>query len=159
MSRRAITFIGLAALALAAGLIAYAGTRLALRAPAPAEAASSAGQLTWLAREFRLTPAQTAEIDRLQTAYAPICAGHCIAIIDAQDALASADTPAGRADATAELARLKAVCAASTRAHLQSVAACMPPAQATRFLALMEPRVAHTDDRTGAPALSPTSPR
>lgn len=140
------------ALAVAVGLLAYTATRR-LMPPAPTSPTPEA-KLAWLAREFALDAAQVAHIDRLQTAYAPVCEAHCAAIGQAQAALAAAgDDPARRATAKAELARLEKVCAESTRAHLEAVAAVMRPAEGARFLAMMEPRVAHTATRTGAPAL------
>ena len=144
-----------AALILAAGLLGYTLTRQIVPPPAPAEAASPEAQIEWLAREFELTPGQASEIARLQAAYAPICAEHCSAIIRARETLGSSGlSPEARAAAAAELARLERVCAGATRAHLQAVASVMPPGQGTRFLTLMEPRVAHTGDRTGAPSLA-----
>jgi hypothetical protein len=140
-------------LALAAGLLAYFGTRLAMPAPDPAP--DAAAKLAWLSREFSLTPAQTAEIDRLQQAYGPVCMEHCDKIAAAEAALASAHDEPSRAAARRELARVQILCAEATRAHLEAVAAIMPPDQAARFLALMEPRVAHTHGRTGAPDLAP----
>ena len=70
-------------------------------------------------------------------------------------ALASQDT-AALAAADAELARLKEVCAEATLGHLRSLAAHMSPAQAARFLAIMQARVAHHPGRSGAPALAPS---
>ncbi len=149
MNRRVVTLV---LLALTAGLIAFAATRLVLSKP-DAALASPEDRLAWLAREFQLTPEQTAAAERLQIAYAPICKAHCDAIADAEKTLAAAPDDITRAAARAELARLERVCAESTRAHLEAVAALMSPAQAARFLALMEPRVHHTAGRTGAPAL------
>ena len=154
MSRRPILLL---VLVIAAGLLAYGLTRLAMRPPA-AKAESTEAQLDWLAREFHLTDAARAEITRLQAAYEPVCESHCAAIARAQDALRSAGPDAAaRATAETELARLKRLCGESTRAHLRSVAACMPSDDAARFLALMEPRVAHQDTRTGAPSLAPST--
>lgn len=144
-------------LALVAGILGYGATRLALRPPARA-ADSTEAQLDWLAREFSLDKRARAEVARLQSAYEPICESHCAAIGRAQAALKAAiaaDNAAARAAAEAELARLKQICAESTQAHLRAVAAQMPPDQAARFLTLMQPRVAHTVERTGAPALAP----
>lgn len=145
--------LGLALLVLAALALGYFTTARILRSSLPSDAPSPAAKLDWLAREFSLTPAQIAEISRLQADYAPICADHCAAIVTAQETLAAAATPASRAAAEAALARLKEVCATATRTHLHAVAGCMPPAESARFLALMEPRVAHASGRTGAPAL------
>lgn len=157
MSRRALI---IAALVLVAGLSGYGLTLLALRALEPAQASAPEAQLAWLEREFSLSSSACEEIKRLQLAYSPICAQHCAAIARAQKTLKTAvddADPVARAAAEAELARLKQACADSTRAHLKAVASRMPPAQAERFLSLMEPRVAHHDARTGAPALAPAS--
>ncbi len=141
----------IALLALVAGVLGYTVTRRMM--PAAPAAPSAEDKLVWLAREFELGPAQTAEIDRLQVAYEPICAAHCEAIIDAQSGLSAAATPTERAAAEAELEKLKRVCADATRAHLRAVAAVMAPEQGARFLEMMEPRVAHAPDQTGAPSL------
>lgn len=145
--------LGLVLLVLAALALGYFTTARVLQSRLPSDAPTPAAKLDWLAREFSLTAAQIAEISRLQADYAPICADHCAAIVTAQETLAAAATPAARTAAEADLARLEQVCATATRAHLHSVAACMLPAQSARFLALMEPRVAHSPGRTGAPAL------
>ena len=157
MSRRPLLILSLA---LAAGLLAYGVTRVVMRAPAGAATQTTEAQLDWLVREFSLDATARAEIARIQAAYEPVCETHCAAIARAQAALrSSASDPAARAAADAELARLKTVCAESTRAHLRSIAALMQPAQAERFLAMMEPRVAHREDRDGAPALAPSTSR
>lgn len=155
MSRRPVI---LAALALVAGLLGYGLTRLAMPAPEPAEASAPDAQFAWLKKEFAVSDTASAEIRRLQLAYAPICEDHCAAVVRAQAALrAAGDDPAARAAASAELARLKTLCAEATRTHLQAVAAQMPPDQGARFLAMMESRIAHDDARGGAPALTPVS--
>lgn len=157
VSRRPLLLLGLA---LAAGLIAYGLTRVAMRPPAAAEAETPAAQLDWLAREFALSDSARAEAARIQAAYEPICDAHCSAIARAQTALrASSSDSATRAAAETELARLKQVCAESTREHLRAIAALMSPEQAKRFLALMEPRVARRDDHDGAPGLAPADVR
>ena len=155
MSRRPLLLL---ALALAAGLLGYGLTRLAVRTPA-AEAAATEAQLDWLAREFSLDDDARAEVARLQAAYEPVCETQCAAVARVQASLRSAGDSPARAAAEAELARLKRVCAEATQTHLREVAALMPPAEAKRFLVMMEPRVAHRDDRVGAPALSPSDAR
>lgn len=157
MNRRPLLLL---VLAVVAGLLGYGVTRLALRTPA-AELSSADAQLDWLAREFKLDAAVRAEVARLQADYEPICEAHCAAIADAQAALrrSGPNDPAARSLAEAEIERLKQVCAESTQAHLRSVAALMTPDQAARFLAMMQPHVAHQDDRAGAPALAPTLAR
>jgi hypothetical protein len=56
------------------------------------------------------------------------------------------------AEAEAELARLDAVCRASVRAHLESVASLLGPSDGPRYLALVLPRMAAFDHQ-GAPGL------
>ena len=153
MSRRPLLLL---ALALCAGLLGYGLTRLAVRTPV-SEASVTQAQLDWLAREFSLDDATRAKVARLQSAYEPVCETHCSAVARAQAALRAAGPDAAtRATAEAELARLKQICAEATQAHLREVAALMPAAEAKRFLAMMEPRVAHRDDRVGAPTLAPS---
>lgn len=148
MNARAIALV--AALALAGGALGYFATGRMLR---PADAAvTDQAKLDWLEREFALSPDAVAAIRRVQADYAPVCANHCSAITAADRRLAAAP-PAERPAAEAELMRLREVCAIATRAHLESVAACMAPEQGRRFLAMMEPRVAHSPGRAGAPAL------
>lgn len=155
MSRRPLVTV---VLVLVAALLGYGLTRLVLRPPAPDELSSPEARMAWMEREFALSADACAQIKRLQSAYDPVCEKHCAAIVRAQAALrAAGDDPTARAAAQAELARLKQVCAESTRAHLQAVAAQMPPAEAGRFMAMMEHRIAHHDARTGAPALAPAS--
>lgn len=95
-------------------------------------------QMTWLAREFKLTPAQTAAVEKLQAAYQPVCARHCQLIMAARDRLAaSPNDPAVQAEA----AGLVQKCQDATLQHLREVAARMEPTQGRRFLALVEPKV------------------
>lgn len=148
MSRRLLILVPLV---VAAGFLGYALTGLFTSPPPTAPAMID--QLAWLAREFRLTPAQAAEIARLQAAYDPICAAHCSAVAETRAALARAATPEARGAAETELARLEKICAEATRAHLRRVAAALPADQSARFLEMMEPHIAHPADRAGAPAL------
>lgn len=99
-------------------------------------------QVTWLAREFKLSAAQKTAVEKLHHAYLPVCSDHCAAIVDVRERLAF--TPQ---DATlrTELARLERECQQATLAHVRQVAACMDAAQGRRFLALVEPRILHHD--------------
>lgn len=134
MKRGPLLALALTVAVLAAGLLSFGLTRwLAAPAAAPDD------ELAWMQSEFHLTPAQVAAIDRLHDDYAPVCMAHCAAINRARAQLATAPDPAA---ARTELARLEAVCSDATQAHLQRVAAIMPPAQAARFLALTTPKVA-----------------
>jgi hypothetical protein len=95
-------------------------------------------QLAWLTREFQLTPAQTAAVEKLQADYQPVCAGHCQLIMAARTRLA--DSP-GDAAVQTEITRLEQICSDATRRHLHEVSAQMAPEQARRFLALVEPKL------------------
>ena len=117
------------AVAVAAG--SYALTRNLL--PAGEE-----DQLAWLTREFQLTPAQAAAVEKLQADYQPVCAGHCQLIMAARTRLAAAP---GDAAVQMEITRLEQVCSDATRRHLHEVAAQMTPEQGHRFLALVEPKL------------------
>lgn len=149
VNRRAIIIVAL--LAILGGASGYFATHHMLGGHDAA--VSDETKLDWLAREFALAPDAIAAIRRVQAEYAPLCAEHCAAIAVADRKVAAA-SPADRAAAEAELMRLREVCAKATRAHLESVAACMPAEQARRFLAMMEPRIAHVPGRAGAPVLN-----
>jgi hypothetical protein len=113
-------------LALAAAALAFGITHLCLR-----PSVENTDEITWLRKEFNLTPAQVAAIEKLHDDYHPVCMAHCAAITAARQNFAP----------PAELARLETVCRDATLAHLQRVAAVMSPAEATRFLALVTPKV------------------
>ncbi len=95
-------------------------------------------QMAWLTREFELTPAQAAAVEKLQADYQPVCAEHCRQIMEVRERLTA--TP-GNAAAQADLARLMQKCHDATQQHLRKAAACMDPKQAGRFLALVEPKL------------------
>ena len=119
-----------------AALAAFTITRW-VGAPSPNP---SANQLEWLQTEFKLSPAQVAEVKALQTRYQPVCQVHCQKIQQARAALAGASAET-KAAAQAELERVKAVCRDATRSHLQQVAAVMAPEEGARFLALVLPKL------------------
>lgn len=99
-------------------------------------------QVTWLAREFKLSAEQKSAVEKLHHAYLPVCSDHCAAIVDVRERLALA--PQDVALRT-ELARLERECQQATLAHVREVAACMDADQGRRFLALVEPRILHHD--------------
>jgi hypothetical protein len=100
--------------------------------------AAEGDQTTWLQREFELAEEQIAAVQKLQAAYQPICAEHCRQISELRAQLASAPTDARLRD---RIGQLEIQCNRATLAHLRAVAALMPPAQASRFLTLVEPKV------------------
>lgn len=127
----------LLAVVLLVGAGSYGITRLVWPAPSPDE-----DQLTWLAREFELTPTQLEAIRQLHYDYLPICSDHCAAIVDAREKLAARPDDA---QLRAEVTRLEQVCQQATLRHVREVSAHMSPDQGRRFLALVEPRITRHD--------------
>ncbi len=135
---------------LVTALFVGVGTYALTRALAPAPLAGEAGfdELRWLSREFKLTPAPAAAIADLHAAYQPICEQHCATILDLRAQLAALpdDAPAAtRTAVEAALVAATATCANASRDHLRAVAAHMSPAQAARYLALVEPKLTAHD--------------
>jgi len=127
-------------LAAACGL-SYGAFYLMSREPAEVQRAMRDGDaLAWLRTEFKLDLEQYAAIKKLHEDYREVCAGHCAAIMDAQNRHAPA----------AEVAALEKTCVAAMTAHFKRVAALMPPGQGERYLAIVLPRIADFDHR-GAP--------
>ena len=126
--------------AVAAGLAAFGLTRRMAPTPEPGD------ELLWLVSEFRLNAEQARQIEALHAAYEPVCIRHCAQIFAVRTQLAELeqdgerDSPAYR-DGCEQMERLVEACGTSTRAHLQQVAAVMPPAEAKRYLALVEPKL------------------
>lgn len=130
-------WLTLLAVVVLVGAGSYALTRRFWPAP-PADE----DQVTWIAREFKLTAAQKAVVEKLHRDYLPTCSDHCALIVEARERLA--EKP-GDAALQAEVVRLERQCQQATLAHVRQVAACMAPDQARRFLALVEPRILHHD--------------
>lgn len=99
-------------------------------------------QVTWIVREFELTSEQKTAVEKLHRDYIPVCSDHCADIVAARERCAA--NPDDRA-CHDEVVRLERVCQQATLAHVRQVAACMEPAQARRFLALVEPRILRHD--------------
>jgi Tfp pilus assembly protein PilN len=130
-------FLLLVAVVVLVGAASYALTRLIAPKPPVDE-----DQISWLTREFKLTSAQAAAIEKIHLDYIPICSDHCAAIVDARERLAHAPDDA---QLRAEVARLEQVCQTATLEHVREVAAQMNPGQAQRFLSLVEPRILRHD--------------
>lgn len=103
-------------------------------------------EMTWMQREFALSPDQIATIRKLQSDYDPICADHCRRIAEARvelERLENAGLKQG-AEHDAAIARwneLKRECNEATRRHVETVAAAMSPGQGKRFLQLIKPKL------------------
>ena len=121
-----------------AGSAAFGLTRY-FSAPPP----TSINEVEWLTNEFNLNAEQSQQIAALHTAYQPICADHCAAILTAQDRIDAAVNDTDLETAEAALRMLEQTCHESTQAHLQAVAAVMDPAQGKRYLALISPRLSN----------------
>jgi len=121
-------------------------------------AGTSGDDLHWIRTEFALTDAQFAAVKQLHDDYSVVCAKHCADISAAQHRLQTLTT-ANAASTDLEVARrdvvaLEEVCNTATRAHLHRVAAVMPADQGARYLALVEPHLAHSP-HDGSRALRP----
>ena len=109
-------------------------------------------QWVWLRREFHLDAGQLARIRALHDDYQPVCADHCSRILAARRRLAELEG-AGRRESPEYAATLrvwdgvKQECQEATLRHLETVAAVMNPGDGRRYLALMTPRVIHSDHR------------
>lgn len=122
-------------IALAAAALAFGITHFCLR-PSSADT----DEIAWMRTEFKLTDTEVAAIEKLHDDYHPVCMKHCAAIMQARTRLDAA-APSEKPAAQTELVRLEAICRDATLAHLQRVAAAMPPVEGARFLALVQPKV------------------
>lgn len=122
-------------------LIAGGAAFVLTRVLSPVTPPEAGEELTWLTREFALTPAQADRIAALHAAYEPICARHCAAIEEAREHLSHTHSPDQMATVEAELQQLVTTCHDATQAHLEAVAAAMSPAQGERYLAMIRPRL------------------
>ena len=118
----------------AAGIEALSGTR--------------GDDLAWIRTEFGLNDAQFTAVKTLHADYSGVCAKHCADIAAAQQrlqALVAANGSAAELEtARREIAALEDVCNTATRAHIHRVAAAMPTGQGERYIALVEPHLAHS---------------
>lgn len=141
-------------IALAAG--AAGVTYLCMRGDRPVMSGGD-DSMTWLRSEFKLTPAQLAEIEKIHEAYQSVCEDHCALIMEQRAKLRrlqSEGAPdADIAAAQAEAKRLDENCRASLEAHIRQVAGLIGGEQGERYLATILPRIARFD-HGGSPDLS-----
>lgn len=142
-------------LAAAVGLCGYgAGLRWGT-APTAAMLRQPQGPLEWLRREFRLTDAQFANVQRRHREYAPVCDAMCekISVANARLERLVQDqktvTPEIEA-ALAECARVQGECQRAMLGHVYAVGAEMAPEQGARYIAMMKARVVQPGVRSGA---------
>lgn len=134
------TLLQCLAIALIAGLASYGLTRWFASSRAPAD------EMAWLRTEFALSTDQATAIERLHARYGPVCDEHCAQVMATRARLANLQpgTPA-QTETAAEMERLTRICTASTRDHLEAVAALMDPQQGARYLELVGAKLAaHT---------------
>jgi hypothetical protein len=103
-------------------------------------------EMHWLRREFRLTDAQIAEVQRLDRAYRPICDGHCQDYVEAHQRLTAmlARSPAWTPEMGQTMERLYRVemeCHRDMLKHAYEVSTLMAPDEARRYLSMIESRV------------------
>lgn len=134
--------------ALVSGVCAFWLVQRRHAASISALADTSGDDLRWIRTEFRLNDEQFAAVKKLHDDYSVVCAGHCADISAAQQRLHSLTTSSAPATeleaARRDVAALEEVCNTATRAHLRRVAAVMAADQGARYLALVEPHLAHS---------------
>jgi hypothetical protein len=130
-----------------AGLLSYAlFYRYQVAEAAPTD------QMQWLRKEFALTDAQFAQVQKLETEYRPICDGHCRDYSAAYAHLTEllnqnrAWTPETR-QAVEALYQAEMECHRDLLKHAYEVSAVMSPEQGRRYLAMVESRL-ELDDPT-----------
>jgi len=133
MSRAAkIVLAGCAALALIAGVAYVGAVHLCARQ-------MSAGDLSWLKREFRLSDAEMQRVRQLHEGYLPKCREMCGKIAAKQSEVSAALTKGQAPDEKlVELATLRAQCQAQMLRHFQEVSQAMPGEQGKRYLSEMQ---------------------
>ena len=146
---------------LAAILLAAAATGLICfrlnSEPALHAAAEKRDAMQWLRDDFHLSPEQFTAVRELHAAYAGTCSEHCRMIQSASQVRAAlaatrSTDPAAVAAAERRVQELRAVCESAIATHVRQVAALMTPADGTRYLSLVLPKIADFD-HTAVPDL------
>jgi len=132
-----------------AGVAAFAVTQWLSRNRIPDED-------TWLKQEFALNDQQVAAIRKIRADYAPVCAQHCGMIAEARQRLTATEKYEGADSAAYKEAReffdrVSRECAQATRAHVEAIAAQMPPEQARRYLEMVGPKLTSTQPSLAQP--------
>ena len=133
-------------LALVAGGVVFAASYVLAQRICATHAASSADDLDWLRREFRLSDAELQRVRELHEGYMPKCAEMCKQIaakkreveaaLNATTNLSVERDPLGRK--LGELALLRAQCQLEMLQHFVEVSRAMPEGQGRRYLAEMQ---------------------
>jgi len=107
-------------------------------------------EMQWLRQEFALTDAQFAEVQRLETAYRPICDGHCLNYTEAYTKLTAllkqnnTWTPETQ-QAVETLYQVEMECHRDMLKHAYDVSAVMSPGQGRRYLEMIKTRLSLAD--------------
>jgi hypothetical protein len=143
--RRYLPLLGVTMLA--AG-VAFGVTQWIRHASCPNESA-------WLRKEFSLTDAQVAAIEKIRAEYKPLCAQHCGKLSTARERIAQAEKTSGinspaYAQAQAEYEAINVECGQATRRHLEAIAAQMSPEEGRRYLELVGPKISQAAPKSSA---------
>lgn len=123
---------------------------------------SSAPELAWLQKEFKLSDAEFARVEQLHQSYLAGCAERC-RIIDAKNAalrelLASTNTVTPEIErAIQESAQLRAACQSAMLQHFYAISQMMPPDQGKRYFDWVVGCTfgSEHESMTAAPAVAP----
>ena len=158
MNPRTVTLLGIALLAVGAGIASYKVT-LPETCENCAEAPDSG--LEWLRTEFSPSTEAFDRIRRLHAAHQVACAGHCEEIARLRGELAALRASGADQQALArkqeELDAADIRCRTSIRSHVTAIAELLGPTQGPRYLSIVLPRLAQFDHH-GPPDLELSSP-
>jgi hypothetical protein len=133
-------------LAVAAAVGGYAIYYRAATAPAASMLSNPEGEMEWLKREYHLSDAQFARIQRLHREYTPTCDLMCEKIVKANaklDKLINANrTFAPEVDgALSEFVAVQSECRRALLGHVYAVSAEMSPEDGARYVEMMKARI------------------
>lgn len=146
MMRPIILIIAAVAVGAASFMLCY---RLS-RADGVAGLAGTSSELEWLRTEFDLTPAQTERVAARHEEYLPQCQEHCARYRDGRQRLDEMlrRQPGWSLEVDSvvkELSAIRSECHQSLLRYASDVAACMPPEQGRRYLAMIREQVLRGD--------------
>jgi len=106
--------------------------------------------MTWLEKEYKLTPEQARQVETMHREYQVKCAQMCARIVESDTRLAALlrkndhVTPEIRA-AMEETDRVRTLCRVSMLEHLYQIADVMPPSEQKRYLEMVFPLIEHPE--------------
>lgn len=116
---------------------------------------SCPNESAWLKKEFSLTDAQVASIEKIRAEYKPLCARHCGELSTAKKRIDDAEKTSGKTSpayiqAQAEFEAINLQCGQATRKHLEAIAAQMSPEEGKRYLELVGPKISQASPQSTA---------